>query len=316
MAGTDKIERLLNLVALLLDTRRPLAVGEIRDKIPGYEGQSDDAFHRMFERDKNDVRELGFVIDQADIDAWGETGYRIRAREALLDDPGLTPDEVAALSLAAQAWGGGADGSLGLLKLSVGSGVAEPGSTGWVLPRVPLDHNIGVLIDAIDARKRVRFQYRTGGGGEPRAREVEPHGLYHRGYWYLSGFDVERSDIRRFKLSRVEGPIEVAPGRDPDFAPPQKADLDVPRGPWEGETAGIARVAFSPETVWWVERRTGARRVGEADDGWITVELPMSELDSFAGWVAGFADSAVAIDPPELREAVVARLKPIAERQA
>src|ERR1043166_8345931 len=118
MSGTDKIERLLNLVALLLDTRRPLAVGEIREKIPGYDDQSDEAFHRMFERDKNDVRELGFVIEQEDIDAWGETGYRIRAHEALLEDPGLTPDEVAALSLAAQAWGGGADGSLGLLKLS------------------------------------------------------------------------------------------------------------------------------------------------------------------------------------------------------
>jgi proteasome accessory factor B len=316
MSGTDKIERLLNLVALLLDTRRPLSVGEIREKIPSYADQSDDAFHRMFERDKNDIRELGFVIDQEDIDAWGESGYRIRAREALLDDPGLTADEVAALSLAAQAWGGGAEGSLGLLKLSVGSGVAEPGSTGWVLPRVPLDRDIAVLIDAIDARKRVRFRYRTGGSGEAREREVEPHGLYHRGYWYLSGFDRERSDVRIFKLSRVDGAIEVNQGRSPDFEPPQKADFDVPRGPWEGETAGLARVAFSAETAWWVERRTGARRVEERDDGWVVVELSMSELESFAGWVAGFADSAVAIEPPELRDAVVALLEPLANGSA
>jgi len=89
MAGSDKIERLFNLVALLLDTRRPLSVNDIREKIPSYADHSDDAFHRMFERDKNDVRDLGFVIEQEDIDAWGETGYRIRRSEALLDDPGF-----------------------------------------------------------------------------------------------------------------------------------------------------------------------------------------------------------------------------------
>src|SRR5258706_414638 len=105
MAGSDKIERLFNLVSLLLDTRRPLSVKDIREKIPSYADHTDDAFHRMFERDKNDIRDLGFVIEQEDIDAWGETGYRIRRQEAMLDDPGVAPDEMAALSLAAQARG-------------------------------------------------------------------------------------------------------------------------------------------------------------------------------------------------------------------
>ncbi|HJT38208.1 MAG TPA: WYL domain-containing protein [Actinomycetota bacterium] len=315
MAGNDKVERLLNLVSLLLDTRRPLSVGDIRDKIPNYAGQSDDAFHRMFERDKNDVRDLGFVIEQEDIDAWGETGYRIRRSEALLDDPGFTPDELAALSIAGQAWGGGADGSLGLLKLSVGSGVAEPGSTGWLLPRVSLDRNIAVLLDAIVARKRVRFAYRTGGGGEPNEREVEPHGLYHRGTWYLAAYDPAREGVRNFKLSRVEGTIERSPGKDPDFERPAQRAIGVPRGPWEGEPEGTARVAFSPDTAWWAERRTGARRITEADDGWVTLEMPVAaELDSFAGWIAGFADAAVAVEPSELRDAVVARLRALAGR--
>jgi proteasome accessory factor B len=314
MAGSEKIERLLNLVSLLLDTRRPLSVGDIREKIPGYGDQSDDAFHRMFERDKNEVRELGFVIDQDDIDAWGETGYRIRRSEALLDDPGFTPDELAALSLAAQAWGGGADGSLGLLKLSVGSGVAEPGSTGWLLPRVSLDRNIAVLLEAIIARKRVRFAYRTGGGGEPQEREVEPHGLYHRGTWYLAGYDRAREAVRNFKLARVTGSIETMAGNGPDFDPPAKRELGVPHGPWEGEPEGTARVAFSPDTAWWAERRTRARRVAESPDGWVTLEMPVAaEMDSFAGWVAGFADAAVALEPPQLRDAVVARLRALAE---
>src|SRR5258706_658914 len=198
MAGSDKIERLLNLVSLLLDTRRPLSVNDIREKIPSYADHTDDAFHRMFERDKNDIRDLGFVIEKEDTDAWGEPGYRIRRQEAMLDDPGLAPDEMAALSLAAQAWGGGGDGSLGLLKLSVGSGVAEPGSTGWLLPRVSLDRNIARLFDAITARKRVRFAYRTGGGGEPHHREAQPHAPYHRRAWYLADYHRARPAVRRF----------------------------------------------------------------------------------------------------------------------
>jgi predicted DNA-binding transcriptional regulator YafY len=314
MSGTDKIERLLNLVALLLDTRRPLHVNEIREKIPGYGGHSDEAFHRMFERDKNDVRDLGFVIEQEDTDAWGsEVGYRIGRQEALLEDPGFTPDEIAALSLAGQAWGGGAEGSLGLLKLSVGSGVAEPGSTGWVLPRVSLDRNFTVLLEAVDARKVVRFEYRTGGGGEPHEREVEPHGLYHRGTWYLAGYDRAREGVRFFKLARVTGSVEVASGKGPDFEPPAKTDLRVSRGPWEGETDVLARVSFAPDTAWWVERRTGARRLSEHEDGWVELEMPVAEMDSFAGWIAGFADAAVALEPADLRAAVIDRLKPLAE---
>jgi len=41
-----------------------------------------------------------------------------------------------------------------------------------------------------------------------------------------------------------------------------------------------------------------------------------AEMDSFAGWVAGFADAAVALEPPELRDAVIARLRALAEREA
>lgn len=314
MAGNEKVERLLNLVALLLDTRRPLRSGEIREKIPGYADHTDDAFHRMFERDKNDVRELGYVIEQEDTDAWGtETGYRIRRDEAVLDDPGFTGDEIAALSLAVQSLGGGDEGTLGLLKLSVGSGVAEPGSTGWVLPRVSFDRNIATLQDAIVGRKRVHFAYKTGGGGEPNAREVEPHGLYHRGTWYLAGFDTARKEVRNFKLARVVGPIVVNQGKDPDFEQPPKAPPEVWHGPWEGESDVVARVAFAPDTAWWAERHTRAHRVSEREDGWVTLEMPVAELDSFAGWVAGFADGAEALEPPELRSAVVAKLRPLAE---
>src|SRR5438132_1227057 len=111
---SDKIERLFNLIALLLDARNPVTASQIRAQIPGY-AESDVAFHRMFERDKAELRDLGYVLEQSG-SADGELGYRVRKDEALMADPGLDPAEMAALSLAAQAWTGRADGTLALLK--------------------------------------------------------------------------------------------------------------------------------------------------------------------------------------------------------
>jgi proteasome accessory factor B len=309
----EKTERLFNLIALLLDTRRPLTAREIREKVPGFSGQSDDAFHRKFERDKDEIRELGYVLEQVDIDGWGELGYRIRTDDGLLDDPGLTPDEMAALSLAARAWSGAPDGSIGFLKLSVGASVAEPVPGGVLTPRVSLDHTIGVLQDAIARHKAVSFRYRSS-GGDPERREVDPYGLLHRGTWYLAGFDHARGAVRHFRLSRVEGAISVRGGKRPDFEAQPDVVLEVRRGPWEGGETGIeARIAFAPETVWWAERRTGARRVAELPDGWGEAVIPIADPDQFVGWVAGFGGGAVVLEPPELRDAVVEWLRLLAE---
>ena len=55
-----KTERLLNLVICLLYTRQPLSKQRIRAAVPQYgEAASDEAFDRMFERDKDELRDLG-----------------------------------------------------------------------------------------------------------------------------------------------------------------------------------------------------------------------------------------------------------------
>ena len=304
----EKLERHINLIALLLNTRRPLSAAEIREKIPGYEGQSGDTFHRMFERDKSDIRELGMTLEQEEaID--GEPGYRISRQEALLEDPGLEPDEMAALSLAAQSWGAGEVGTLGVLKLSVGAGPSGPGPTGWLLPRVSVGGDIAALMDAVHHRKVVRFRYKTA-SGETLDREVEPRRLSHRGDWYLTGYDRARGAVRHFKLGRVEGKIAVNTGAKPDFDVPEGTDAGIPHGPWEGDEIALeARVAFAPETAWLVERRTRATRTRERDDGWVEVLMPCADVHSFAGWVAGFADAAVVMEPTALRDAVIAHLR-------
>src|SRR5918994_6959389 len=96
-----KLERLLNLTALLLATPRPLTAQEIRERLDAY---PDDlaAFRRAFERDKDALRAMGFPLEVAEVPGTAHPvdGYRIPKDRYYLRDPGLTPEELAALRLA------------------------------------------------------------------------------------------------------------------------------------------------------------------------------------------------------------------------
>ena len=99
----DKLERLLNLTAELLNTARPITAEEIRRRMGGAYPEALDSFRRSFERDKADLRSIGVPIRSSpapDIDPPVE-GYRIRRDEYAGRNLGLAPDELAALHLAA-----------------------------------------------------------------------------------------------------------------------------------------------------------------------------------------------------------------------
>jgi proteasome accessory factor B len=310
----DKTERLLNLIALLLETRRPVSPEEIRAKIPGY-GDSDVAFRRMFERDKEEIRDLGLPLELLSADAWeGDEGYRIRKEAATIPELELTADERAALLLAAQAWEGQAvpgDPDRALMKLSLAAGASDDGPDAGSWFRTSVDASapvLGALLDALERRKRVTFRYRTGGGGEAQERTVDPYGLRHRGAWYLAGFDHDRDAVRHFKLDRIEGRVDVSPGKDADFETPTGVSTEIPRGPW-AEGGSEARVAFAPEAAWWVARRTGADASVVRADEWVEVTLPFDDRRVFLSWILGFGEDAVVLEPAELRAEAIERLR-------
>lgn len=310
----DKTERLLNLIALLLETRRPLPPEEIRAKIPGYEG-GDVAFRRMFERDKEELRELGLPLELVSADAGeGSEGYRIRKEAATIPDLDLSADERAALLLAAQAWEGQAvpgDPDRALMKLSLAAGVSDEGADAgsWFRTRVDASTPVlGALLDAIERRKRVAFRYRTGGGGEAHTRTVDPYGLRHRGAWYLAGFDHDRKEIRHFKLERIDGGVKVTAGKQADFETPDGVSTEIPRGPW-AEGGAQARVAFAPDAAWWVARRTGAEASVVREDAWVEVSLPFDDRGVFLSWILGFGEDAVVLEPGDLRAEAIERLR-------
>lgn len=308
------LERLLNLLALLLEARRPLTFDEIRETMPEGYGQEDpSSAKRMFERDKDILREVGVPVEVTSTDPWNlEQGYRIRKEQYYLPEITFTPDEVWALFAATHAPGQDDEAGRAFWKLATG---VDSDVLAMIAERAPapgLDASgphLGTVADALARRRRVRFRYRSA-QGKVGQREVDPYALLFRGgNWYLIGRDHARDDIRAFRLSRIGGPVKVSGEAGP--APEGfEAAKHVQAGPWGvGEPLATARVAFGPKVASWaVPSTTGARVIGVDDEGWVEVEVPSSGSDAFSSWVLSFGPDARLLAPRSLRDERVARL--------
>ncbi len=304
----QKLERLLNLTAVLLHTARPLPAGELRQKVPGYP-ESDVAFRRSFERDKDDLREMGVPIEVETVPGADPPvdGYRIPRDRYYLPDPGLEPDELAALQLAAAAIRIG-DGTGREALWSLGGD--RPTTTSAISAALPSDPNLGPLFEAVSTRSPVRFTYRE------QDRSIHPYRLgFQLGRWYLRGHDLDRDDVRVFRLDRIDGEVEVdAPGRFeiPDgerdggelvadrwelgSEPPRVARLLV-----DADQAPIALAQFDPEDI-----------VAEHPDGSIEVAITVTDPQAFRSLALSYLDHAEILEPAELRAELISWLERIA----
>ena len=135
--GMHPLERLVNLTALMLTARRPLTFEDIRDRIEAYQHQDGASAKRMFERDKDILRDIGVPVELVATDPWDvEKGYRIVEDQYYLPDLSFTPDELWALFVAAHAPGEDEDAEHAFRKLAVG---ADEG----------LKHESSILCDAL-----------------------------------------------------------------------------------------------------------------------------------------------------------------------
>ncbi len=302
------IERILNLLAFLLTVHRPVSADEIRMTVAGYDQSSDEAFRRMFERDKDLLRQLGIPLELQATDGWEvEHGYVVPPDAYALDDPGLTDEERAALWLAAQVIrvGGQAAGSDALLKLggAPAGGVVEP-----LAADLGAESDIlGDVFLAVAERRWIGFDYKGS------RRQVAPYGLVHRrGHWYAVG--PERSDlavVKAFRLDRA-GDVRLSEQagqfeRPRDF----RASDSIPQAPWEaGAEDLIADVVFDPDLAWWAKRQLSPRVEAKEDAaGALHAAIPVANVDAFLAWILGFDDRAEIIGPPDLRALFVGRVR-------
>jgi len=326
--ATSKVERLVNLVIALLSTRGFITAEKIRSSVAGYsDSPNAEAFSRMFERDKNELRDLGIPLEVGKVSALDPTeGYRIN-RDALRPVE-LTPDEAAAVAVATGLWQSpelitATQGALLKLRaagvdvdpfdteaqVAIASAAGMPGLRGS-------EDVLGILLSAIGSRQAVQFPHRPSRAEPYATRTVEPWGVVtEKGRWYLVGHDRDRGATRTFRLSRIGA--DVTPiGPERAITVPDDVDLRKIVAQTVGETPAGGRAV-----VWVADgRATALRRAGRpvstrrlaGRDGDV-IELDIGSADGLARDIAGYGADAIALEPQSLRDDVLTRLRAQAE---
>ncbi len=292
----DALERVLNLLALLLETRRPLSLEQIAAELPNYPTSST-ALRGSFERDKAVLRDLGIPIETEVLsgDQAGRTAYWIDRDRYELTGLTLSTDERQALQLAVAAVRSG-DARFGLLKL--GGAVGEDAA---FVANVPALDALPELRESAANRSTVRFGYH----GRPRT--LDPYTLLLReGFWYVIGRDADHDAVRTYRVDRIEGDVEVGPVQS--FVRP--ADFDprtaFPSDPKELGGAATATVLVDASRARFVVDELGADAVRERrGDGAVVLEVACANVDAFRSWLFGLGVHAEVTGPAEVRRAVV-----------
>jgi proteasome accessory factor B len=314
----DRLERLVNLVVALLDTRRPLTREELRERVGGY-SDDEEAFRRNFERDKELLRDMGVPLLAEPLDPLvpdGAVGYRVPKDLYQLEDPGLDEEELMALSLAGSAVAlegpGQAAVTSALRKLAgasanAGGSIARPEGQGAALADLPVGETVAALFAGVAARQAVSFTY----NGERRV--VDPYRLsYRQGRWYLAGYDHARGAERLFRADRA-GPPVATEGPPGAFELPDEV-AGGPPPPWRlgDDEEVVALVRVDPGYSEWAERVAGQGAVVERGTSGTYLELRVTNREAFRGFVLGFLEHAEVVGPPELREEMVEWLRTVA----
>jgi proteasome accessory factor B len=315
-----KAERLMNLTICLLVARTYITKDRIRQAVDGYHDLTSEAFDRMFDRDKEELRVLGIPIEVGPVVRGfdDEVGYRIHRSKFELPEISLSADEAAVVGLAARVWQHArlaSATSQGLRKLKAGGVEVDESALAILEPQLVTDEPaFDDILDAVTSRTPVRFEYRGAGAVTTTTRTFEPWGIgsWH-GHWYVVGHDRDREAPRMFRVSRIVGAVERvgAPG---DFEPPE--DLDVRRlvstlAPPRPDNQAVVHVRA--ERGGSLRRRATATE--QVDDEWTRIVVPFSSGSSLAEELVSYGPDVVVLEPDDVRKSVVRRLTALSERE-
>lgn len=314
-----KSERLMNLTICLLVARHYISKERIREAVEAYHGLSDEAFDRMFDRDKEELRVLGVPIEVGALTKVfdDEVGYRIRRHVFELPEVSLEADEAAVVGLAARVWQHASLASAttqGLRKLRAGGVGVDESALAIVEPQLATDEpSFDAVFEAVTRRRPLSFDYQRPAQNASETRRLEPWGIVSwHGHWYVVGHDQDRDATRMFRLSRICG--QPAFTDEPDsYQPP--ADLDL-------RALAASLAPPHPHSSSTIRIRTGAgdalrRRAARAtrlDDQWTELELAFGSSQTLADELLSYGSDVVVVAPPDVRDRVVRRLTAIAAK--
>lgn len=321
---------MLNLVIALLGTTRGRSRHFIRNEVAGYtpvaskqseEDKLGPAFERMFERDKEMLRDLGVpitVTTSYDDDDSEQVLYRIKPEDYSVPEIRLNESSMVVLAVAANLWSGAAfsdDAASALRKVASRAGVP------WDLAQLNLRANVRTLDtafeplwDALRSSNEVVFSYRSSGSEESTARRVQPWGLGSKyGQWYLVGFDTQRQDQRSFRLSRITSQISIDDSST--FDRPQDFTIGSVLNELGTGQALTAEVLVPKDSIHSLRNRPGAKVIANGQSSAVTpsevetLSIPYREAELMADDLAAVAKTVKVKEPAALRAAVLTRLE-------
>ena len=299
-----RTERMLNLLFVLLNSKTPLTREQIRERVPGY-GDSNDAFERMFERDKAALRDLAIPVETKPVDLFHDDvlGYRIDRSDWLMPEISLTVQERTYLSLAASAWQSAQLSTAA--KQAVSSVDAREQSSDLSVP-VSLAkgrRHISEILAAISNGKTVTFDYVGLNQSEVVRRSIDPwRALLHSGHWYLIGFDQEKGEVRTFRTDRIVGDL-VETKNDVLEPMPKDFDLSAITTNWESSDKEpiIATVLVRPGRAASLRVMATTCEVGSE---WDELTIPYHHESQLLGLIASACDVTRVASPKQLHDSV------------
>jgi len=305
-----KSERLVNLTIALLATKRWLTKSQIFTSVDGYEGEPD-AMERMFERDKDDLRNLGITIEVGSFDPLfeDEVGYRIRPENYQADLDSISSRELSLISLATQAWQGAvldASALSALIKLKSLGIDSDVDSIPGLAPTVHIsDSNFATIIDAISERRVISFNYLSADlNSENRA--IEPYGAGTKnGFWYVAGRDLDRKELRLFRLDRFDSEVKNQ-GKVAAYEIP--SDFTMSQSLANPEESHIAVIRVRRDKA----HALRLRAISVTDDEeWSTIEVKYFRESELLSDVLWHGEDAILLSPQSARDSAIRALEMI-----
>ncbi|MEY4129978.1 MAG: hypothetical protein RLZZ31_102 [Actinomycetota bacterium] len=309
MASSDKLERLLNLTAALVDAESPLPAREIQRRVAGY-SDNHEAFLRTFSRDKNDLKALGVPLRVVKVPGTDppEDGYWVDRSLYEMPSLQLDDDELMAIKLALQvvAVGDPDETVAGALRRLGGlpflSDDDDQVDADMIGAEFSVDPSLPAVFAAITQKQIIEFDYET--AGESSSRRVEPWFVdFRRGHWYLTGFDSNRNDVRHFRLDRIVSDVSAAEGT---FS--REPEAQTQRQPWEADEgpAMVVSLRIDERQAEWAEATLGRESVVEQrPDGSVLFQVSVTSWPAFRSFVLSFLDAAEIEGPPEARAQMI-----------
>lgn len=294
----DPLERVTNLLTLLLERRAALTLQQICDQLGDWYQGSPVAVRAAFERDKAMLRDIGVPIEMEVLggDQAGQTAYRLDRDRFELRGLDLDDDERHAVQTAVAAVRSEV-GQEGVWKLG-----GAVGGLSAVIAELPALPALPALRAASSDHTTVEISYHG------TRRRLDPYGLLLRhGLWYVVGLDASHDSVRTFRVDRIEGDVEVLAGER--FERPVGFDAgaafpDDPKAIGEGDDHALVWIDAAIAAT--VRRELGEHSIaGDRADGSVEVRVPCSNLGAFRSWVLGLGVRAEVLGPEPVRAHIV-----------